>query len=145
MIIYDNLNALIMESMKAHDKVKTETMKAIKTAFTVYKTSGANKEINDVVEIQILKKLHAQRIDAAEQYKAAGRQELADNELKEAAIIEVYLPKEMTEDEVKVIVKETIANLPENQKNMGVIMKTIRSQYSNIDGKMLSNIVKQNL
>ena len=76
------LNALIMEAMKNHDTVRTETLRAIKSAFLNWQTSkeNAGKDLSEAEEIQIIKKMVKQRQESIEQYLAAGRKELADAE-----------------------------------------------------------------
>ncbi len=75
----NEMNALIMEAMKNHDTVRTETLRAIKSAFLNWQTSkeNAGKELTDADEIQIIKKMVKQRQESVEQYIAAGRQELS--------------------------------------------------------------------
>ena len=85
----DKLNSLIMESMKNHDAVRTTVLRAIKTEFSNYATA---KPLDNAAEIAIIKKLRDQRIDNAEQYRMAGRQDLYDNEMAESLILNEFLP-----------------------------------------------------
>lgn len=142
MALFEQINSLILQSTKNREGLRTEVLKSIKNAFLVFKTAKNAKPLTEEAEIQILKKLKAQRLDAAEQYKIGGRAELAEQEMKEAEYISEFLPKEMTEDEVKEIVNKVLSETSSENKNMGYLMKTIRSQYPNIDGKLLSTLIK---
>ena len=92
----------IMEAMKAKDTVRLNAVRSIKSGILLAKTAeGASKDLTDSDIIKIIQKLAKQRKEAAEQYSAAGRQELADNELAESKILETYLPKQLSEAEVE--------------------------------------------
>lgn len=91
----NEINALIMEAMKNHDTVRTESLRAIKSAFLTWQTSkdNAGKEMTEADEIQILKKMVKQRQESVEQYLAAGRKELADAEQAQIDVLETFLPQ----------------------------------------------------
>ena len=90
----------IMEAMKAKDAVRLNSVRSIKSAILLAKTAeGGSKELSDGDIIKLIQKLAKQRKEAAEQYVAAGRKELADNELAEAAVLDTYLPKQLSEAE----------------------------------------------
>ena len=90
----------IKVAMKAKDAVATAATRAIKGEILLFKTAeGGSKEVTDGDILKMIQKLVKQRKEAAEQFVAAGRQDLADNELAEAAIMEKYLPKQLTEEE----------------------------------------------
>lgn len=99
----------IMEAMKAHNTVRTNAVRAIKSEILLAKTSGAGAEITDGDVIKLIQKLIKQRKESAAMYAQGGRQDLADNELAEAAEMEGYLPKQLSEAEVEEIVKGIIA------------------------------------
>ena len=136
----------IMEAMKAKDQVRLSSVRAIKSAILLAKTSdGGNKELEDSDIIKLIQKLSKQRKESAEQYVAAGRQELADNELAEAAVLDGYLPKQLSADEVEAKLKEIIANVgatsaSEMGKVMGVATKALAGLT---DGKTISSIVRK--
>ena len=91
----------IMEAMKAKDTVRLNAVRSIKSAILLAKTAeGGSKDLQDTDIIKLIQKLAKQRKEAAEQYSAAGRQELADNELAEAAVLNTYLPKMLSEQEL---------------------------------------------
>lgn len=136
----------LVSAMKAKDSVRLASLRAIKTAITVAKTApGASSELTDSDIQKIIQKLVKQRKDSAEQFTAAGRQELADNELAEMNIMEEYLPKQLSEDEIRDIILSRIvqSNVP---CNMGVVMKYFKENYSGqYDGKIVSSITKEML
>lgn len=134
----------LVSAMKAKDSVRLASLRAIKTAITVAKTApGAPSELTDGDIQKIIQKLVKQRKDSAEQFTAAGRQELADNELAEMNIMEEYLPKQLSEDEIRDIVMSLVVR-SDVRYNMGLIMKYFKENYSGqYDGKMVSMIVKE--
>ena len=96
----------IMEAMKAKDAVRLSAVRSIKSAILLAKTSeGGSKELEDADIIKLIQKLSKQRKESAEQYSAAGRQELADNELAEEKVLAEYLPKMLSEEEVEAKLK----------------------------------------
>ena len=102
MSLEERINQDIKAAMMAKEKVKLEALRAIKSAILLAKTDGEHKDsLSTDVEMKLLQKQYKQRKDAAEQYIQAGRQELADKELAEAAFIEEYLPKMLSTDELK--------------------------------------------
>ena len=138
----------IKAAMKAHDAVATAATRAIKGEILLFKTSeGGSKEVSDGDILKMIQKLIKQRKESAEQFVAAGRQELADNELAEAAIMEKYLPKQLSEAEVEEKVKAIIAEVGATSiKDMGKVMGFISKTYAGqVDGSIVSRIVKSKL
>ena len=136
----------IMAAMKAHDYVRTNAVRAIKSAILLAKTSeGGKKELEDADIIKLIQKLIKQRKEAAEQYVAAGRQELADNELAEAKVLEEYVPRQLTPEEIEVRVREIIAQTgAASPADMGKVMGVASKQLAGLaDGRTLSTIVRQ--
>lgn len=135
----------IMEAMKAHNTVRTNAVRAIKSEILLAKTSGAGAEITDGDVIKLIQKLIKQRKESAAMYAQGGRQDLADNELAEAAEMEGYLPKQLSEAEVEEIVKGIIAetgasSMADMGKVMGLATKKLSGQA---DGRTVSTIVKK--
>ena len=135
----------IMEAMKAHNTVRTNAVRAIKSEIILAKTSGAGAEITDGDVIKLIQKLIKQRKESAAMYAQGGRQDLADNELAEAAEMEGYLPKQLSEAEVEEIVKGIIAetgasSMADMGKVMGLATKKLAGQA---DGRTVSTIVKK--
>ena len=121
------------------------TYKLIKAEFLRWVKDNPDKNFNEAVEAKILKKMHTQRMESAELYEKAGRNSLAENEKFEASIIEQFLPKEPSEEE---ITKET-TSIIENEfkgnvtmKDMKRILSLVQIKYPGASGKTVSNIVK---
>ena len=136
----------IKAAMKAKDAVAMAATRAIKGEILLFKTSGAG--VDEVIDGDILKmiqKLVKQRKESAEQYVAAGRQELADNELAEAAVMERYLPKQLSAEEVKAKIQEIIAQVGATSiKDMGKVMGAANKALAGLsDGRTISGIVKE--
>lgn len=135
----------IMEAMKAHNTVRTNAVRAIKSEILLAKTSGDGAEITDGDVVKLIQKLIKQRKESAAMYAQGGRQDLADNELAEAAEMEGYLPKQLSEAEVEEIVKGIIAetgasSMADMGKVMGLATKKLAGQA---DGRTVSTIVKR--
>ena len=136
----------IKTAMKAKDAVATAATRAIKGEILLFKTAeGGSKEVTDGDILKMIQKLVKQRKEAAEQFVAAGRQDLADNELAEAAVIERYLPKQLSEAEVEEKVKEIIAQVGATSiKDMGKVMGAANKALAGLsDGRTISTIVKK--
>lgn len=121
------------------------TYKLIKAEFLRWVKDNPDKNFNEAVEAKILKKMHTQRMESAELYEKAGRNSLAENEKFEASVIEQFLPKEPSEEE---ITKET-TSIIENEfkgnvtmKDMKRILSLVQIKYPRASGKIISNIVK---
>ena len=160
-VIKNKLNEIISNLMLEYGKetneklrneihIKLELYRSIKNAITVEEKKTGN-EIKPEEEAKLLMKLATQRKDSIEQYKQGGRQDLAEKEEKELAIISEYLPKEPTEEEITKLVKETIAKIEvENgakveMRNMKDIMAAVKQVYPTVDGKLVSGIVKSSI
>lgn len=145
-MLFDQISTDIKEAMKARDKVRLETLRNIKKVFLEAKTApGANEELSDADAMKILQKLAKQGKESAATYTAQGRQDLADDELAQVAVIESYLPKPMTEEEIEEVVKAIIAetgatSIKEMGKVMGVASKKMAGKA---EGGQISAIVKR--
>ena len=136
----------IKAAMKAKDSVAMNAMRAVKGEILLFKTAeGGSGKVTDEDVLKMIRKLVKQRRESAEQYVAAGRKELADNELAEAAVIEKYLPKQLSEAEVEAKVKEIIAALGATSlKEMGKVMGAANAALAGqADGKTISGIVRK--
>ena len=110
MDLFDKVSEDIKNAMKAKDKVALETLRNIKKFFIEAKTApGANDTLTDEAALKIIQKLVKQGKDSAEIYIGQGRQDLADGELAQVAVMEAYLPKQMTAEELEAALKEIIA------------------------------------
>ena len=137
----EKIDKMIMEALKAGEKIKAGAFRMLKSEFLVFKTAKNAKPLDDAAEISIIKKMIKQRQDAAKEYLEAGRLELADNELDEVEVLKVLLPAEITEEQIKEAVKEVANATVPIKKNMGVFMKAVKAKYPTADGKMVSQIV----
>ncbi|MBN1116890.1 MAG: GatB/YqeY domain-containing protein [Bacteroidales bacterium] len=134
----------IKEAMKAREKVKLEALRAVKTAFTLAKTS-ADAILSDDEELKILQKLVKQRKESAGIYESQGRTDLAEKEAQEASFIEVYLPAMMSAEELetalKTIIEKVGASSPSDMgKVMGIATKELTGKA---DGKEIASKVKE--
>lgn len=139
-----NISNLIITATK--EKSKTlGTYKLIKAEFLRWVKDNPDKNFNEAVEAKILKKMHTQRMESAELYEKAGRNSLAENEKFEASVIEQFLPKEPSEEE---ITKETVRIIEDEfkgnvtMKDMKKILSLVQVKYLGASGKIVSQIVK---
>ena len=145
MTLEQQIQEAIKEAMKAKDTVAMNATRAIKGEILLFKTSeGGAKEVTDGDILKMIQKLVKQRKEAAEQYVAAGRQELADNELAEAKVLEEYVPKQLTPEEIEARVREIIAQTgAASPADMGKVMGVASKQLAGLaDGRTLSTIVR---
>ena len=136
----------IMAAMKAKDQVRLNAVRSIKSAILLAKTAeGASGELTDGDIVKLIQKLAKQRKEAAEQYAAAGRQELADNELAEMEVLATYLPKQLSPEEVEARLKEIIAEVGASApSDMGKVMGVATKRLAGLaDGKTISGIVRK--
>lgn len=141
------INDDIKSAMLARDSKKLEALRAIKAAMLLEKTKGAAVEIPAEVELSILQKLVKQRKEAAKLYSEQNRPDLAEVESFQAAIIEAYLPEQMSEEDIRAKVKEIIAQTgAENMKDMGKVMgMAAKAMQGLADNKIISGIVRSEL
>lgn len=146
MDIFNKVSEDIKTAMKARDKVALETLRNIKKAFLEAKTApGANDTLTDVDALKIMQKLVKQGKDSAAIYVQQGRQDLADAELAQVEVIERYLPKPMSIEELEKAVKAIIAevgatSLKDMGKVMGVASKALAGKA---EGKAISDTVRR--
>ena len=146
MDLFDQISNDIKEAMKAKDKVKLETLRNIKKFFLEAKTApGANDTLTDEAAMKIIQKLAKQGKDAAEIYIGQGRQDLADEELAQGKVIETYLPKQMSAEELEAALKAIIAEVgATDAKDMGKVMGVATKQLAGkAEGRAISSMVKQ--
>lgn len=145
-MIYNNIDKLIAEAMKNHDNIRLSTLRLVKTKFLEYKTSKGAKPIDESIEINLLRKMVSEREDSVQIYLSAGRNELADKEMKEINIIKEFLPAEVTEEQIAEAFKKSLADGVEPiKKNMGVFIRNIKTLLPTADGKTVSTYVSKNL
>ena len=135
----------IKAAMLAKEKVKLESLRAVEAAILLAKTADGSETISDEAVLKIIQKLVKQRKESAELYKAQNRPELAENELAEAAAMEIFLPKQLSEEELAAELKKIIETVgAKGPQDMGKVMGTATKQLSGrAEGKAISAMVKQ--
>ena len=135
----------IKAAMLAKEKVKLESLRAVKAAILLAKTADGSETISDEAVLKIIQKLVKQRKESAELYKAQNRPELAENELAEAAAMEVFLPKQLTEEELAVELKKIIEAVgAKGPQDMGKVMGVATKQLAGkAEGKTINMVVRQ--
>lgn len=144
MSLTDKINADIKSAMLAKEKEKLEALRAIKSALLLESTKGTG-EVTEDAENKILQKMYKQRVEAAEIYKAQGRADLEEPEMFQANIIKAYLPEQMSEDQIREVVKGVIAQVgATSAADMGKVMGPAMGKLQGkADGKVISAIVKE--
>lgn len=146
MALFEQISEDIKAAMKARDKVRFETLRNIKKVFLEAKTApGANDTLADADALKIIQKLAKQGKESAATFTQQNRQDLADAELAQVAVIEEYLPKALTEEEIEAKVKEIIAETgATTMKDMGKVMGLASKAMAGCaDGRAISTIVKK--
>lgn len=146
MTLFDQISEDIKAAMKAREKVRLETLRNIKKVFIEAKTApGANDELDDAAALKIIQKLAKQGRETARTYTDNSRQDLADEELAQVAVMEEYLPKQLSPEEIEKAVKDIIAQTgATSMKDMGKVMGMAGKLLAGkADGKAISTIVKQ--
>ena len=136
------------EAMKAKDTVALQALRAVKSAFLLAKTeTGVQAEITEEQEIKIIQKQVKQRKDSAAIFIEQGRQDLADPELAELAVLEQFLPEALSKEEIESVVVATISKVgASGMKDMGKVMGIVSAELAGkADGKTISTLVKKNL
>ena len=135
----------LKEAMKAKNTVALESLRAIKSAILLAKTETGANELTESDELKILQKLVKQRKDSATLYAQQGRNDLAEPELAQMAVIEKFLPAQLSEAEVEEALKGIIAQVgATNSKDMGKVMGVATKQLAGkADGKLISELVKK--
>jgi uncharacterized protein len=146
MSLIEKINNDIKEAMKAKEKVKLESLRSIKSQILLAQTEkGASEQLSEQTEIKIIQRLVNQRKDSAEIYKTQGRDDLYKNEMEELSYIEVYLPKQLSEEELVGIINDIIkqvgaTSIKELGKVMGIASKQLAGKA---DGKHIADKVKE--
>ncbi len=147
----DKFTAALKDAVRAKDQRRVSTVRlilaAIKDRDIAVRTEGRSEGVDDSEILQILQKMVKQRTESAKTYEDAGRIELAEAEREEVAIIEEFLPKQMSDDEINAAVAETVGAIgAENLKDMGRTMAALKEKYAGaMDFKKASAAVKSAL
>lgn len=146
MNLFDQVSEGIKDAMRAKDKIRLEALRGIKKEFIEAKTAkGANDELSDEAAIQILQKMAKQRRDSAAIYTTQNRADLAENELAELAVIEAFLPKQLSQDELDAKISEIISQVgATSPADMGKVMGVATKALAGVAaGKVISETVKK--
>lgn len=146
MTIFEQVNEDLKGAMKAKDKVKLQVLRNVKKSFLEAKTApGANNELTDEAALKIIQKLSKQGKDSAKIYQEGNRDDLAQEELVQVEVLEGYLPKQLTPEELELRVKSIIEKVGANSmKDMGKVMGIASKELAGIaDGKDIATKVKE--
>lgn len=140
-MLKENLDKMIMETMKSHNTIATSVLRAIKTAILNWSSAKENvgKTFSEVDEINILKKLKSQYDETATVCDDGKHDELVAEAKEQSQYIEQFLPKPVTEDEIRTAIEQS--NIVLEKKNMGMIIKHVKGVYPAADGRLVSQIV----
>ena len=141
------LQSALVAAMKEKNECAISAIRSIKTAIQNEKTNGSYHELTDNDVVGLIQKLSKQRQESYDIYVQAGRNELAEKELKEKEILDSYLPKMLSEKELASVIDEVITtNGFSTMKDMGNAMKILKEKYPNqYDGKLASTLIKAKL
>ena len=145
-MLFDQISEDIKTAMKARDKVRLDTLRNIKKVFLEAKTApGANDTLEDADALKIIQKLAKQGKEAAQTFIQNGRQDLADEDLAQVAVMEEYLPKPLSAEEIETAVRDIIDKVgATSMKDMGKVMGMTSKQLAGrADGGTISSIVKK--
>jgi uncharacterized protein YqeY len=145
MSLFDKINDDLKTAMKNKDQVTLKAIRAIKSALLLKKTESGDKDVSADEELKILQRLAKQRKESADVYQNQGREDLAKDELDELAVIQNYLPKQLSEEEVEAGLKEIIQEVgAESMKDMGKVMPVAMKKFGGAaDGKTISIVLKK--
>lgn len=142
----ERMDKLIAEAMKNKEMNKVATLRLVKTKMLEFVTAKNAKPLDEVAEMQILKKMATERKESIKIYEDAGRTELAEKERIELDIISEFLPKETTDEEINAKIDELInSGKVLEQKTMGLFIKEIKAAYPGADGSKVAQLVKSRL
>lgn len=154
-MLKEQIENLIKQAMLDKDSNRVKVLRAIKSEFLVYQTAKNAKPLDDAAEFTILRKMVKQRLDSRDQYIAGGRKDLADNESKEILVLESFLPREATVEDINKAIFEICQEkgwyIPLDsdrispqipKKSMGEAIKLAKAKLDNVDGKLLADTIK---
>jgi uncharacterized protein YqeY len=147
MSLSEKINNDIKEAMKAKDKVALAAIRSIKSAILLEETKGGDAQVDDTKVVQIIQKLLKQRKDSAALYQEQGREDLVNEEMEQAAIIEKYLPQQLSANEIKEVVLQAIQSTgATSAKDMGKVMGVVsKALAGKADNKLVADVVKDTL
>ena len=145
MSLENTISEAIKTAMREKDKVALDALRAVKAQILLLKTEAKGAEVSAEQEIAILQRMIKQRKDSFEQFSAQGRTDLADVETAQTAVIEKFLPKQLTAEELETEIRSIIAETgAESMKDLGKVMgMASKSLAGKSDGKSISEMVKK--
>lgn len=145
MTLEERINADIKAAMLAKERRKLDALRAVKSAILLLKTNGSGEAISEEAEIACLQKLVKQRKESAELYKQQNRMDLYEDEAFQQAVIEAYLPEQMSEEEIRTELQKIISETGASSvKDMGKVMGAAQKAFAGrADNKVVSTIVKE--
>jgi uncharacterized protein YqeY len=149
MKLSERIDSDLKDAMRARDAIRLGVLRMLKSAlkYGAIEKSSADAELNDADAVQVIRRQAKQRQDSIESFEKGGRPELAEKEKVELAILNSYLPQQLSSDELARVVRETIAEVGATSKaQMGVVMKALQAKAGDrADGKSLSQEVQRQL
>ena len=139
-MIQDQIDELIKSAILNKQTSALRVYRAVKTAFMEYRTAKNAKPLDEAAEINIIRKMISAREDAIQQFKDAGRTELAEAEAEEITYLKPMLPPEVSEDDVRAYAESIITE--KGMQNMGRYIKALKEKFPTADGKLIATIVK---
>lgn len=146
MSLTENLNTAMKEAMKAKDSLRLSAIRLIRSAIK-NREIEERRELDDQGVIAVLSTLAKQRRDSVDAYRQSNREDLAEKEEKELAVIQEFLPRPLTEDEIRTLIDEAVAESgASGMKDMGKVMKSVTAKTTGrADGRLVSELVKARL
>lgn len=146
MALKEQITADMIAAMKSRDELKTSTLRMMKAEIMKYEVSGKDKVATDEVVLDIFKRAIKQRKDSAEAFTTGGKADMAQQELGEIKIIEAYMPAQMSEEEIRKIVADTIKQMNATVADFGKVMgMVVGKTKGKADGSLVSKVVKEML
>ncbi|HPG06033.1 MAG TPA: GatB/YqeY domain-containing protein [Saprospiraceae bacterium] len=144
MSLEQNVMTALKEAMKAKDQGALRALRAIKSEILLFQTSGAHADLDDAAEIKLLQKMIKQRKDSLDIYEKENRQDLAAKEIEEIEVIEQFLPKQLSDEELKGVIDGIIQSTGASSiKDMGKVMGMVSKQVAGkAEGARIAAMVK---
>lgn len=139
-----DINAKIMEAMKAKDRVASETYKLLKARILEFKTAKNARDYTESEEITLINKMISDRTTSIELYLQNNRQDLADDEYAQIRVLQSLLPELPTKEDIEIYVNDKFPN-GINKKEMGLVIKEIKETLVGADGKTIADVVKRKI
>lgn len=137
-----NIDLMILQAMKDKQPVRVKTYRAIKSEIQAFKTAKNAKPYDEIAEITLLKKMRDQRVDSAIEYQSAGREDLSNIETEESIILNELIPVEPTTKDIEDWLENNNYHTV-SKKEMGAVIKEIKSKFPSANGKIVAEIVKK--